>query len=99
MTKEECLEIIKKLDDISKNKFYTINVWDTTANAYFGDVEYYTKLSNEKVLLNNYMSTDSKIITLTYRFHTNGTYERVRTVHGKLSDILSRLDALEQKLN
>lgn len=99
MSKEECLEIVKKLDDISQNKFYTINVWDTPGDLYLGDVELFKDYSSYYTLIQNLIANDGTIRRYTYTFYTNGKYNRTYTTLCTISNILSRLDKIEQKLN
>lgn len=98
MTKDECLEIVKKLDAIRQNNFYTINIWDATSEHYYGNIELFSNASGEYMLTNTSVNDNSKIVTLTYRFYKDGTYARVYDYHGQISDMLSRLDKIEQIL-
>lgn len=97
MTTEECLEIVKKLDDISQNKFYTINVYDTVRNNYLGDSELVFANAHYSII-HSWIGANSKVYTVTYRFHKDGNYEREWRTHGQISNILSRLNKIEQQL-
>lgn len=97
MSEQECLEIVQKLDDISQNKFYTINVWDTSNNQYYGDTELYVEYENQYNLICTFVGSAGTVGNIVYRFYKNGTFERVRTDYS-LSNILARLDAIEQHL-
>lgn len=95
MGEEECLEIVKKLDNVSKNKFYTVNVYDTKSNTYLGDSELVVEADKYRIM-HSIIKTDT-ISYYIYTFNKNGKYSR--TMKGtSLSDILSRLDTIEQKL-
>lgn len=98
ITTEECLEIVKKLEEISQNKFYTINVWDTERGVYLGDCEFIKELTTTYVLTNFCMNADAEVIFFRYRFFKDGTYDRHMVNCGKIKDIASRLDAIEQQL-
>lgn len=97
MTTNECLDIVKKLDDISQNKFYTINIWDIPSKSYKGNVEV-MKESDRYVILSNRLGSTSGIHLYHYIFHRTGEYTREYIYMGKLSDIISRLDKIEQQL-
>ena len=99
MTVEKCLEIIEKLKDF-KAKFYTINVYDTYNGRYYGDCEVLTVTSSGAYVINNNMITDAGgVVKIVYTFNVNGSYTRKTYNYGSLTSILSRLDAIEQKLN
>ena len=96
MTTEECLGIIQKLDNVSKNKFYTVNVYDTKSNTYLGDSELVVEADGYRIM-HSIIKTDV-IRYYVYTFNKSGKYSR--TMKGaSLSDILSRLDVIEDKLN
>lgn len=98
MTKEECLEIVKKLNDISQNKFYTVNIYDTVSDSYYGDCELIHKYSNEILLIHTHSGSTGDITTRAYHFYIDGNYKRQIKTHGNINDILSRLDKIEEQL-
>lgn len=98
MTKEECLEIVKKLNDISQNKFYTVNIYDTVADSYYGDCELIHKYDIEYLLIHTHSSSTGDLTTRAYHFYFDGTYKRIIKTFGNISDILKRLDKIEQQL-
>jgi hypothetical protein len=99
MSQDECLETVNILKDISQNKFYTINVFDIALSLYLGDCELIDELSTVYVLNNTYMNADGELCAIRYRFFKDGRYDRTHKKYGKMSDIISRLDTIEQKLN
>ena len=99
MTTEECLEIVKKLDDISQNSFYTINVFDLVERKYLGDFELLYYADDHYTLINTSTTHTGWLARYEYTFYQSGKYARRRTILLDAEDILSRLDTIEQKLN
>lgn len=98
MTTEECLEIVKKLDDISQNKFYTINVYDTVKKLYVGDFELLVIGTDNYTLIQSFITGEGNIGRLKYIFYFNGDYSRLAVSYGTITSIVNRLDKIEQQL-
>lgn len=99
MTEEECLEIVKKLEDISQNKFYTINIYDKLYEKFIGDAELLYKVGSHFTILNTAINNTQEVVRFKYVFYTDGKYARERTNYGSIKDILQRLETIENKLN
>ena len=94
---EECLEIVKKLDDISQNQFYTINVYDVGRSRYLGDCELIAENDEKYQLIQSYFNTAGEITSFLYAFYKDGTYSRT-IKEQDLGSIISRLKKIEQQL-
>lgn len=99
ITHSRCLEIIEKLAQISQNKFYIINVYDTEAGIYLGDVELVSVTGSSYVLTQNVIARDSSIRQYKYNFYKDGTYERTAHNYVKITDLLEEREELKEKLS
>ena len=98
MSKEKCLEIYNKLNELSQNKFYTINIYDIPTKEYYGNPTV-LKLSTSCRIYCSYVDTYKQLYTCEYTFRNTGTYSRVNMMASNIGTLEARISTIINQLN